>query len=69
MAAWCSAGPAAVAAALLVGIAMPASFAAAAHAQPPAPPPTSDGTDTRTLLLLCFLPARLLPFHSVDPFP
>ena len=58
MAAWCSACPAAVAAVLLVGIAMPASFAAAAHAPPPAPPPTSDGTDTPIPIPCSSLPPR-----------
>ncbi|PAN24042.1 hypothetical protein GQ55_4G135700 [Panicum hallii var. hallii] len=74
MAAWCSAGPVAVAAVLLVGIAMPTSFAAAAHAQPPAPPPTSDGTSidqgiAYVLMLIALVLTYLIhPLDATSPY-
>ncbi|RCV21770.1 hypothetical protein SEVIR_4G132300v4 [Setaria viridis] len=74
MAAWCSMGLAA-AALLLVGIAMPVSFAAAAaHAQPPAPPPTSDGTSidqgiAYVLMLIALVLTYLIhPLDAASPY-
>ncbi|CAN6163901.1 unnamed protein product [Urochloa humidicola] len=69
MAAWCPAGLVAVAAALFASIAMPASFAAAAHAQPPAPPPTSDGTSIdQGIAYMLMLIALVLTYliHPLD---
>ncbi|CAN6195026.1 unnamed protein product [Urochloa humidicola] len=69
MVAWCPAGLVAVAAALLAGIAMPATFAAAAHAQPPAPAPTSDGISIdQGIAYMLMLTALVLTYviHPLD---
>ncbi|WVZ80095.1 hypothetical protein U9M48_027600 [Paspalum notatum var. saurae] len=72
MAAWCPVGLVAVALLLLVGIAMPASFAAAAahtQAQPPAPPPASDGTSIdQGIAYVLMLVALVLTYliHQLD---
>ncbi|CAN6201484.1 unnamed protein product [Urochloa humidicola] len=74
MAAWCPAGLVAVAAALLAATAMPASFAAAAHAQPPVPPPASDGTSidqgiAYVLMLIALVLTYLIhPLDASSPY-